>query len=95
MGTLTITEFQGVHDSAPGLPAIDSNNLTTNNATSVQSAALDVGTQFVRLRADEAMYIAIGTAPTAVAGNLVLDANNPEYFHIKGGTYKVAGLDVA
>lgn len=60
-------------------------------AGSLQSAALDTATRFVRIHTDAACRIEIGVNPTAAATSKRMAANSSEFFGIPGGVaFKVA-----
>lgn len=60
-------------------------------AGSVQSAAFNSLTRFVRIHCDAICSIKFGTNPTAVTTETRLAANQTEFFGIQGDrTYKVA-----
>ena len=106
MAVLYITELYDLgksHSSGAAqmakLPAVAEQTIAIG-AGSVQSAALNLNTRFVRLCADTACAVAIGANPTAVAtagtgillGTMRLAGNTVEYFEISGasGARKIA-----
>lgn len=93
MASLYITELTnvGFHKQADAhsppaqiaiLPAVNSQKLTIG-AGSVQSAAFDFKTNYVRLHADATCSIEVGINPTATTNGLRLAANVPEYFGLQ------------
>ena len=96
MATLYITELLDLgksHSAGAGqmakLPAMAEQTVAIG-AGSVQSAALNRNTRFVRLMADSICSVAVGASPTATATNMRLAANVPEYFEISGPTRLIA-----
>ena len=60
-------------------------------AESAQSDALNAATALVRLCADTACYVALGSDPTAAAEAWYLPADVPEYVAVpRDGTRKIA-----
>ena len=96
MAFLNIQEYSGVGGSGGGAvpqiarePAVTTQQVTASG-TSAQSSAFNASTNYVRLIADVAVYIAFGSDPTAVdASDLYLPAGTAEYFGITPG-HKVA-----
>jgi len=92
MSTLYITEFTGTgSDAIPisipvaRLPALVEQKVVIG-AGSVQSAALNANTTFVRVSSDSVCSIATGSNPTATAASMRLAADSPEYFGVIPGT---------
>lgn len=97
MPTLYITEFEGRAQGAGGaasgampLPPV-AEQIVAIGAASAASAALGPTTRFVRLIADAACSIAVGTNPTATAAKMRLSANVPEVFGVRAGD-KIAAI---
>jgi len=51
---------------------------------STQSTAFHSDTRFVRISADANCNLAFGSAPTATASNMEMQADTPEYFGVNG-----------
>ena len=95
--SLLITEYEELGRAASGDPVLAGRApaITTQSVaiggSSVQSSALAGKTRFVRLYAEAACHIDIGTNPTAVDDETKLGADSPEYFAIpEGDTWKIA-----
>lgn len=93
MAKMWITEFQ--RPSSPGgapLPATNLGAVVAEQAfeftTTTPSAALNPGTEMVRILADANCCIKYGAGsdPTATINNLPLTAGVPEYFEVPAGT---------
>lgn len=100
MATLYITELVDLgksHSSGPAqiakVPGLVEQTIAIGGS-SVQSAALNINTRFVRLCADSVCSVAFGTNPTATTANMRLPANAPEYFDVNvgGGTRLIAAI---
>lgn len=94
MAKLWISQFKKPDATAGYLPAVNLGAYIgqvniDSFTTTTQSAALDGGTEIVRVLADANCCIAFGTNPTATAADIPLTANVPEYFEVPaGGTVK-------
>lgn len=66
------------------LPAATTQALTPTS-TSGQSAAFGASTRFVRLHADVAVHVKVGSDPTATTSDLRLAADATEYFGVTPG----------
>jgi hypothetical protein len=87
-----IIEYGGVerNDALPIVPmAIVSQTALTATGTSAQSAATSSGTDFVCVQSDEAVYVAVGSNPTATANDYRIPAGGEQFFEVRP-TYKVA-----
>lgn len=94
MAKLYITEFHllGVapeFSPFPLAPPVVDQTPVAIGVGSVQSAAFNAGTRFVRLHTDAICSIAFGTDPIASANNARMNANDTEYFAVSPG-HKVA-----
>jgi hypothetical protein len=98
MAILWIEEYDGLSKDEQGvaIPApsgAPTNQQVTIGATSLPSSALQASTRYVRMHADTACYIKLGTSPTAAANttsehlmaNTYVDRVVP-----KGLSYKIA-----
>lgn len=93
MGTLNISAMVNNEDNLPVLTLSASKNLTTTTASA--RTTVPAGGQFLRLVADENMYIKLGDGTSAAAaGDMLLVANLPEYVPVNGLTH-IAAIDVA
>jgi hypothetical protein len=95
MATLYITEFEASGNAISGaqlqvayLPEVTTQKITFTTS-SVQSAALDTKTRFVRIHTTAACHVAVGTNPTATTDNMRMIADSVEYFGVRPG-YKIA-----
>jgi hypothetical protein len=71
---------------------------TTNFTTSASSqVTAEVGntTSIVRVSTTEAIYVEIGTNPTATTGSLMIPGGGTEFFAVDPGSSKVAVLQVS
>jgi hypothetical protein len=97
MATVYITEFARQGRDAAGYrmvvaeePAV-ANQTVAISVSSVQSAAFNASTAFVRVSTDAICSIEFGTNPTATATTRRLPANTTEYFSVPvGASYKIA-----
>lgn len=92
MAKLYVTEFRyiGQHGvQAPECPPIADQTPVVIGAGSLQSAAFNAGTKFVRLHTDAICSIAFGANPTATASTARMAAGQTEYFSVLDG-HKVA-----
>lgn len=92
--TLYISEFAGYQPNT--LPAAFAPEITHQtvavSGTSAQSSAFSSSTVLIRLFADAAMCVQIGTTnPTATATSQPMSANQVEYFLVRPGD-KVAAI---
>lgn len=95
MATVYVTEFNssgrdinGGSLAAARVPPIAEQTVAIG-AGSVQSAAFNSGTSFVRVHADAVCSIAFGSNPTASATTMRLAAGAVEYFSVVPG-HKIA-----
>ena len=94
---LFITEFQTLGGDARGglspiamTPSLVDQTVAIG-AASVQSAALNVATSFVRLTTDVNCSVKFGTNPIATATTMRMAAGSVEYFAVTpGGASKIA-----
>lgn len=101
MSELNITEYANLGRDASGytVPVGEEVALAIQNvsftSSSVQSAAFQPKTRFVRLVTDIDTRIAFGESPTAGAGTSTLPAGAVEYFGVKQGKgHKVAAVEL-
>jgi len=73
-------------------PALASQKITFT--TSAQSAAFNAKTQFIRVWADAAVWLAFAASPTATVASMPVSASTAEYFGVQAGE-KVAAYDGA
>lgn len=93
MATLSITEFRDSGKDASGrvvsaaeLPALAAQSVAVG-AASAASTVLQAGTGLVRLCADVACRVIVGTGtPTALATSMLLASGVPEYFAVRPGS---------
>lgn len=95
MATVYITEFQetSVFTNAvmPVVSPIYAQQTVAIGAGSVQSAAFQPLTRFIRIHTDAPCSINFGVNPTASATTMRLSANSTEYFEVPArGGWKVA-----
>jgi len=92
MATMNVTECAKPVGGEPlaYLPGFAGENVTITG-TSAQSSAFNDETRIVRVVADAACYVLVGSNPTAAAGDVYLPANAPEYFRVTPGQ-KIAGI---
>ena len=98
MATLYITEFdrQGRDIDSYSAPVAAwppiAQQAITISSTSAQSAVLNALTTLVRVHADTACWIEIGTNPTATNAKMKMPADSTEYFSVRSGssTTKIA-----
>jgi hypothetical protein len=63
----------------------------TATGTSAQSAAVSAGAGLVLVQSDEAVYVALGTNPTATTSDYRLQAGGEQFFSIPyNASWKVA-----
>ncbi len=91
MATVEITEYSnqvidehGWRLARPKEPAITVQQVTISGS-SVQSAAFNANTKFVRVHCDEPCRVAFGTNPTAAATSMRLGASKSEIFGAGAG----------
>lgn len=94
MGTVNVAAFlmndnRGIQTAH--LPALLSENITSS-ASSAQSSEMPEKTELVRISSDVNIKVAFGENPTAVATDVRIIANTPEYFTIFPG-YRIAVID--
>ena len=97
MAVVYITEYARQGRDASGyqmvvadLPSI-ANQTVAITAGSVQSAALNPLTKFIRVSTDAICSLEFGTNPTATATTMRMPGNTTEYFSVPlAGNYKVA-----
>lgn len=86
-----IIEYGG--DRPDGFPVVPE-SITVQTAlvatgTSAQSAALSAGTVIALVQSDEAVYVAMGTNPTATANDYRIQAGGEQFFAVRPG-WKIA-----
>lgn len=86
MAKVFITEYASLSkgDSVGEEPSITT-QVVAIGGTSVQSAAFNTGTNFIRVHTDAICSIAFGTNPTATADSQRLAANQTEYYGVRPG----------
>lgn len=91
MAKVYITEFIGQAVDRNGMflpmgwtPPITEQVVSITNA-SVQSAAFNTNTKFVRVHVDALCSIAFGASPTATVNTARMAANTTEYFAVTAG----------
>jgi len=92
MATLWITEFDRKPVPTDGdavsqvarLPALTTQTVAIG-ASSAQSAALNNDTRIVRLYADAACHVLVGSNPTATTSSMPIAAGAAEYFGVTPG----------
>ena len=81
-------------DTFPVVPAtqkITSQAALTATATSAQSVAVNASTSIVLVQSDEAVYVALGTNPTATTNDYRLQVGGEQYFSVPpNGAWKIA-----
>lgn len=91
MAKLYISEYAGGASLANGVPQIPQEPSLVEQvpvvigAGSLNSAAFNAGTRFVRVHADVVCSIAFGAAPTATANNKRLAAGVSEFYQVRPG----------
>jgi len=78
-------DVKGIDADAADDSSILAEQVVAITAGSVQSAAYNADTKFVRICADAPCSIKYGSSPTATASTRRLPANWPEYFGVQGG----------
>jgi hypothetical protein len=91
MATIYITEFKATSGVAH-------NEVTSHKkaigAASALSSVFNDSTRRIRICADAACQIALGTAPTADANSMFLPANAPEYLSVpQGKSWRLAVIE--
>jgi hypothetical protein len=66
-------------------PSVTEQTPVVIGAGSLQSAAFNAKTKFVRIHTDAICSVAFGTSPTATANSKRLAANSTEYFGVTPG----------
>jgi len=91
-----IIEFGGgpINRNMPIVPAsqrVTSQAAITATGTSAQSSAVDAATSVVLVQSDEAVYVLLGTNPTATTNDYRIAAGGEQYFDVPPGkSWKVA-----
>ncbi len=92
-----IIEYGGsglLGEAFPVVPAcqrITSQTALTATGTSAQSAAVAAGTACVCVQSDEAIYVLLGTNPTATTNDYRLAAAGEQFFSVPPGlSWKIA-----
>lgn len=92
-----ILEFEGdFRDSSlaaivPMTQLITEQSAMTATGTSAQSSALGGATTFICVQSDEAVYVELGTNPTATGNSYRLQAGGEQFFAVAHGlSWKVA-----
>lgn len=96
MAKLYITEYsvlprdeKGISVPVPAEPALVEQTPVVIGGGSLQSAAFNASTKFIRLHTDAICSIAFGTNPTATANSQRLRADATEFYGVQPG-HKVA-----
>lgn len=90
MATLYISEYQELARAEPGMgqiaqaPALVEQTVAIGGG-SLQSAAFNPSTRFIRVSTDAICSISIDFTPTATTGKGRLPADNVEYFGVRPG----------
>ena len=97
MASMYISEYRGVQAGPNGEPiqAGSEPSITTQKvtfSTATASAAFNAATNLVRISCDAEAHLSFGTAPTATASHLNIQADSPEYFIVVPGQ-KVSAYD--
>jgi hypothetical protein len=87
MAVLSIREYYHMpaisHGTLPaGQEPANTSQTVAIGGTSVQSAALNIRTRFVRLNCDVACSVEFGASPTAISGTCNMAAGATEYFGV-------------
>lgn len=97
MAVVYITEYARQGRDASGFQMVVADEPPVANQTvaisvgSVQSAAFNALTKFVRVHADAVCSVEFGTNPTATTSTRRLAANSTEYFSVPlGQSFKIA-----
>lgn len=91
MAILDITEYNELATTGPGHKVMAGqepsllNQQVVIGASSAQSVALGDATRFIRVHADVACRIAVGTNPTASATSMRIGAGGTEYLGVMPG----------
>jgi len=92
-----IIEYGNIGNTGPAYPVVPSSHQIkaqapiTPSGTSAQSAAVDDNTRFVLIQADEAIYAALGSNPTATTSDYRIQAGGEQLFTVqRGQSWKVA-----
>jgi hypothetical protein len=75
-------------DSFPVVPSttkITAQTPLTANGTSAQSAAFNAATNMICVQSDEAVYVNIGTNPTATTSDYRIQAGGEQWFDVVAG----------
>lgn len=96
MALVYITEYsimardeKGIAVPVPVEPALVDQTPVAISGSSVQSAAFNADTKFVRIHTDAVCSIKFGSNPTASANSQRLGANDTQYYGVQPG-HKVA-----
>ncbi len=84
MAKVYLTEYADLRGNA-GFEPNTAEQVVTSAATSTQTAAFNVNTNWVRVHTDGIVSIAFGTSPTATTDKLRLAAGQTEYFCVVPG----------
>ncbi|HYM32308.1 MAG TPA: hypothetical protein VEU47_13465 [Candidatus Cybelea sp.] len=103
MTTLFVTEYANALSPPGGVGGIafpleppTAEQTVTIGAGSLQSAAFNNSTRFVRLRADSLCCVSFGKNPTATTGNARMPANSESIVAIpQGQAFKVAVIQIS
>lgn len=92
MAKVYISEYSKIASDGSGTrlpagkePSIVEQTPVAIGAASVQSAAFDEETRFIRIHTDAICSIAFGSNPTATSNSKRLAANQTEFFGVKPG----------
>lgn len=97
MSTVSVTQFSAVAQAAngslmcPQAPFVATEDINAST-TSAQSAAFDSQTRFVRIVSDANVRVRIGSNPTAVATDMPIRADMPEFIAVVPGD-KIAVIE--
>jgi len=75
----------------PHAQRVTAQSAITATGTSAQSSAVNAATSVVLVQSDEAVYVLLGTNPTATTNDYRLQAGGEQYFDVQvGQSWKVA-----
>jgi hypothetical protein len=85
-----IIEYGGADRSdrlqaVPASQRVTSQTALTATGTSQQSAAFSVGVSLICVQSDEAVYVLIGSNPTATTNDYRIAAGSEQFFTVKAG----------
>jgi hypothetical protein len=90
MAKVYVTEYADIRGNAALEPATAIQNMTTT-ATSAQTSAFNVNTNWIRVHTDGVMSFRIGVDPTATTDSPRMTVDQTEYFKVSPG-HKLAAI---